>query len=83
MDQRPPHTYPNKRRDTRTWWQVYSVDQLRRAERRLRRSWRAHRETSTGSDGRKLWSLIPDWFAANRVASRRARQAAILKDRRT
>ncbi len=63
--------------DKRRWWTVYSNDQLLRAERRLRRSWSTR--CPVQADGRR--NLTPDWFAANRVESRRVRQAVLRRYR--
>ncbi len=82
IDQTPPHVAPNRRRDKRVWWQVYNVDQLRAAERRLRRSWRRLAPMFVHDDGRRGRKTTPDFFAANRVKSRRQRQAAIMEYRR-
>lgn len=75
MDQRPPHAYPNRRRDKRVWWMVYSADQLARSEQRLGESWRG--ACPPLADGTR--NLTPDFFAMNRVSSRRIRQATIRK----
>jgi hypothetical protein len=64
-------------KDKRTWWRVYTDDQLRRAEIRLRRSWGTR--CPVEPDGERALTL--DWFAANRVQSRRARQRALRKIR--
>jgi hypothetical protein len=68
-----------RKRQKRTWWLVYTHDQLERAERRLRHSWTTHRRP--GAEPGTL-TLTPDWFAANRVQSRRARQRAVTSDQR-
>ena len=77
MDQHPPHAYPNKRADKRVWWTVYNVDQLQRAEMRLRRAWQRRNPSVDGN--RKV---DPDFFAMNRVESRRIRQAVICRLKR-
>lgn len=74
MDMTPKHVAPNRKRDRRVWWRAYSVDQLLNAERRLRRSWSTH---SPVVDGHR--NVTPDFFAMNRVHSRRVRQGAINK----
>lgn len=61
----------------RVWWHVYTDEQLTRAERRLRKSWTTRRVASFDDEGRKMWTLVPDWFAANRVESRLIRQRAL------
>lgn len=65
--------------DKRQWWTVYTDDQLRRAEVRLRQSW-SRRNPPVGEDRRR--NVSPDWFAANRVESRLARQRALRRSRR-
>lgn len=64
-------------RDKRAWRAVYTDDQLRRAERRLERSWRT--ACPPAADGSR--AVSPDFFAANRVQSRRIRQAALRRHR--
>lgn len=81
MDQRPPHAYPNKRRDDRVWWQVYNVEQLKRAEKRLRKAWSTHTLRGVDTDGKSWRKTNPDYFAAYRVLSRRERQAALRRHR--
>jgi hypothetical protein len=60
-------------RHKRTWWSVYTDDQLRRAARRLRRAWRACCPLQPGG----MIAVNEDFFAANRVESRLARQRAL------
>lgn len=69
-------------RDKRVWWATYTDEQLCAAIRRLRRSWVTHRKSSVDSSGRRSWSLVPDWFASNRIESRLIRQVTIRNMRR-
>lgn len=78
MDQTPRHIAPNRRRDKRTWYLVYNDDQLRRAKKRLSRSWRTRSPIEI--DGTR--SVGPDFFAYNRVESRLIRQTTIAKMKR-
>jgi hypothetical protein len=64
-------------RDKRVWWTVYTEEQLRRAELRLRKSWQTR--CPVRPDGSR--SVSPDFFAANRIESRLARQRAIRRVR--
>lgn len=77
MDQRPAWKYPNKRRDTRPWWAVYTCDQLARAERRLKRAWHTACPPFLDDEDRKCRKTNDDFFAMNRVVSRRQRRAAL------
>jgi len=62
--------------DKRPWWTVYSENQLLEAELRLGRSWR-RANPRTHDDGRQT---DPDFFAMNRVRSRRLRQRFIARE---
>jgi hypothetical protein len=64
-------------RDKRSWWQVYTDDQLRRAMDRLRRSWHTRCPPIHIEEGKSVRALVPDFFALNRVESRLVRQRAI------
>lgn len=64
-------------RDKRPWHSVYTDDQLARAERRLRKSWHTHRVVTVNEEGQRVSTVTLDWFAANRVNSRRIRQRAL------
>lgn len=70
----PPGHRQRRKRDKRTWWLVYSERQLLDAERRLGRAWR---RANRCIDGQRKTS--PDFFAMNRVCSRRQRQVAIAR----
>jgi hypothetical protein len=59
--------------DHRPWWAIYSDDQLLRAERRLAKAWRTR--CPLQPDGSR--AVNADYFASNRVQSRRQRQAAL------
>ena len=61
----------------RTWWKVYSLDQLKRAERRLHRSWIRMCPVRHDDEGKGYRLLTPDYFAENRVNSRRIRQRTL------
>jgi hypothetical protein len=65
-------------KDKRVWWQVYTEDQLLRAERRLRKSWRTHCPLQV-RDGVSFRWLTEDFYRANRVMSRRTRQHVIVE----
>lgn len=78
MDRGGHHRRAHDDRDKRVWWQVYNVDQLQRAERRLRKSWRTRCPLSAGGSRK----VSPDFFASNRVEGRRIRQAVIRRLRR-
>lgn len=71
MDQ-GTHAQQRARGDKRTWWFVYTDGQLKRAERRLLRSWLTHRPLQ--ADGCRR---VHRELAANRVNSRRVRQRII------
>lgn len=63
--------------DKRPWWSVYTDEQLRRAERRLRRSHRTRCPVIAG-----VQAVHPDYFAANRVHARHVQQRALRRHRR-
>lgn len=64
-----------KDKDKRTWWKVYTNDQLQQAMYRLRRSWSRRNPVIDG------WRNVEgtDFFAMNRVESRLIRQKIINK----
>jgi hypothetical protein len=64
--------------DKRPWSNVYTDEQLQRAERRLRKS---HRTRCPVIDG-KFRAVSPDYFAANRVNARHIQQRALRRFRR-
>lgn len=69
-------------RDKRPWYAVYTDEQLDRAERRLRKSWHTHRVVTVNEDGQRSSTITLDWYAANRVRTRRIRQGVLRRSRR-